>query len=138
MTDVYEVVLDSSSSTGMSPGDCYSAVSLFQRRLCLQLRFGYLSLPGKTAKKAHSTSRHQLTEIQRFLVLKGRYEEAERVLQRMHGDHEDSTFYLRELHQMKAQIELESEETMGIKAILTKRSLRKRFILVLGYAFSCM
>lgn len=79
-----------------------------------------------------------LTCIGRFLVFKGRYEEAEDVLQRMHGDHEDPSFYLRECHQIRAQIELESEKTMGIVAILTKRSLRKRFILVLGYAFSCM
>ena len=79
-----------------------------------------------------------MPESPRFLVLKGRNDEALDVLQRMHGDHADDTFYLREAHQIRAQIELESEQKMGLKEILTRRSLRKRFILVLGYAFSCM
>ena len=71
-------------------------------------------------------------------MYKGRHDEALAVLQRMHGDHEDETFYLREFHQIRAQIELESEQKIGIKTILTRRSLRKRFLLVVGYAFSCM
>jgi hypothetical protein len=79
-----------------------------------------------------------MPESPRFLMYKGRSDEALDVLQRMHGDHEDETFYLREAHQIKAQIELESEQKMGLKTILTRRSLRKRFLLVLGYAFSCM
>ena len=79
-----------------------------------------------------------MPESPRFLMYKGRHEEALDVLQRMHGDHEDETFYLRECHQIRAQIELESEQKIGIKTILTRRSLRKRFLLVVGYAFSCM
>jgi hypothetical protein len=79
-------------------------------------------------------------ESPRFLVYKDRSDEALAVLEKMHHDpnQPDDDFYLREFHQIKAQIQLEREQTLGLSAILSKPSYRKRFLLVLGYAVSCM
>lgn len=79
-----------------------------------------------------------MPESPRFLIYTGRVDEALSVLQKMHGDHEDETFYLRECHQIRAQIELEREEKIGFKTIWTRPPLRKRFLLIFGYAISCM
>jgi hypothetical protein len=79
-----------------------------------------------------------MPESPRFLIYSGRVDEALSVLEKMHGDHEDETFYLREFHQIRAQIELEKGQRIGFKTILTRPPLRKRFLLVFGYAISCM
>jgi Sugar (and other) transporter len=67
----------------------------------------------------------------RWLCLKGRYDEAKVVLERMHGGTDDDTFYLREFHQIKAQIELDAEESLGIIDIIKRKSYRKRLGLVI-------
>lgn len=70
----------------------------------------------------------------RWLVMKGRYDEAQAVLKRIHGGmHEDDTFYEREFHQIKAQIELDKEEHLGVRQIFTKPSYRKRIFLVVNF-----
>ena len=73
----------------------------------------------------------------RWLISVGRYDEARRVLQRMHRssnedqeDHGHPPFYLREFHQICAQIELDKEERLGLSAILRKPSYRRRLFLV--------
>ncbi len=79
-------------------------------------------------------------ESPRCLIYKDRSDEALVILEKMHHDPNlpDDDFYLREFHQIKAQIQLEKDNTLGLKAIWTKPSYRKRFLLVLGYAVSCM
>ncbi|OAP59588.1 hypothetical protein AYL99_06886 [Fonsecaea erecta] len=71
----------------------------------------------------------------RWLALKGRYEECLQVLKRMHGDMHDDTFYLKEYHQIKAQIELDKKEHLGPSAIWRVPSYRKRIFLVCMFAF---
>lgn len=68
----------------------------------------------------------------RWLVAKGRYEEALLTLQRMHktGSNDD-TFYLREYNQIKAQIELERREKVGVKTLFTRPSYRHRLYIIL-------
>lgn len=70
----------------------------------------------------------------RWLILKDRNEEALEVLKKMHGNTRDGTFYLREYHQIRSQIDLDKREHLGISAILSKRSYRKRLIIVIGTA----
>lgn len=68
----------------------------------------------------------------RWLVLTGRDDEAMQVLRKIHdglGDH----FYQAEYHQIKAQIDLDKQEKLGLKHIVTKPSYRKRFALVIGF-----
>lgn len=71
----------------------------------------------------------------RWLALKGRYEEALVVLERIHGGHHDETFYRREFHQIKAQIEQDMRDRLGLKAMVTKRSYIKRVALIMGFFF---
>ncbi|KIV95265.1 hypothetical protein PV10_02938 [Exophiala mesophila] len=81
-----------------------------------------------------------MPESPRFLAYVDRNDEALAILKRLHGTaHEEGDdFYKREYHQIKAQIELDREERLGVKAIWAKPSYRKRFLLVVGYAFACM
>ncbi len=84
-----------------------------------------------------------MPESPRYLVYVGRHDEALGVLKKMHGsektnDGHDDTFYLREFHQIKAQIQLDKEERLGLAAIWRKPSYRKRFLLVFMYAIACM
>ncbi len=79
-----------------------------------------------------------MPESPRFLAYVGRYEEAREVLKKMHGTGLEEDFYLREFHQIKAQIELDKAERLGMKAIWRKPSYRKRFLLVFWYAIACM
>ena len=69
----------------------------------------------------------------RWLALKGRYDESLEVLKRIHGGHQDDTFYKQEFHQIKTQIELDKEEQLGLKAIFSKPSYRRRILLVMGF-----
>lgn len=72
----------------------------------------------------------------RWLVLVGREEEALEVLKKIHsGPGQAEDFYLHEFRQIKAQIDLDKEEKLGIKDILTKPSYRKRLLLVVGFFF---
>ncbi|EXJ56040.1 hypothetical protein A1O7_08971 [Cladophialophora yegresii CBS 114405] len=70
----------------------------------------------------------------RWLILKDRNEEALVVLKKMHSapGHED--FPLREYHQIRAQIELDRSERLGVSSILSKKSYRKRLMIVVGAA----
>jgi hypothetical protein len=72
-----------------------------------------------------------MPESPRWLVAKDRYEEALVTLKRMHGGGGDETFYLREYNQIKAQIELEKSQHVGIKTIIQKPSYRMRLYIVL-------
>jgi hypothetical protein len=79
-----------------------------------------------------------MPESPRFLIYVGRHEEALAILKKMHGGQTDDTFYLREFHQIKAQIQLDRDERLGMRAIWQKPSYRKRFLLVFWYAIACM
>jgi hypothetical protein len=79
-----------------------------------------------------------MPESPRYLAYVERFDETLEVLKKMHGDSHDSTFYLREYNQIKAQILLDKQERLGMKAIWTKPSYRKRFLLVFWYAIACM
>ena len=74
----------------------------------------------------------------RWLALKGRYDECREVLKKMHGSVHDDEFYLREYHQIRAQIELEKEEKLGLRAIIRRPSYRKRISLVATLALFMM
>ena len=65
--------------------------------------------------------------------MKDRYDEALSVLQRMHSDSKDPFFYQAEFHQIKAQIQLEKSEQLGLGAIIKRPSYRRRLFLVLGF-----
>lgn len=70
--------------------------------------------------------------------MKGRNDEALDVLYRMHkGIDSDDSFYLREFHQIKAQIALDRQEHQGVLAILKKRSYRKRLYLICCFSLFC-
>ncbi|KAF1816930.1 MFS transporter [Eremomyces bilateralis CBS 781.70] len=74
----------------------------------------------------------------RWLALKGRYEECCDVLKKMHGSGHDDDFYLQEYHQVRAQIEFEKEEKLGLRTIIRRPSYRKRIYLVVALGFFMM
>jgi hypothetical protein len=63
--------------------------------------------------------------------MKGRHEEAEQVLVKLHRDPSDPTnsFAAKEYLIMKAQIEMEIETRMSYRQAFAKPSMRKRFII---------
>lgn len=82
----------------------------------------------------------------RWLAYKGRYDECREVLRRIHQtstpnsgqeDEEEDEFYMREYQQIRAQVELDKEEKLGMKAIWNRPSYRKRFLLVCLFSVSC-
>ncbi|KIW08633.1 uncharacterized protein PV09_00589 [Verruconis gallopava] len=80
-----------------------------------------------------------LPESPRFLIMKGRYDEALDVIKKLHGGApgQDDDFYIREFNQIKAQHELEVRERVGLRTILSRPSYRKRmFIVVFQFAFA--
>jgi MFS family permease len=80
-----------------------------------------------------------LPESPRFLVMKGRYDEALEVIKKLHGGApgQDDDFFIREFNQIKAQHELEVRERVGLMAVLKRPSYRKRmFIVVFQFAFA--
>lgn len=80
-----------------------------------------------------------LPESPRFLVLKGRYDEALSVIRQLHGGkpEQDDDFYIREFNQIKAQHELEVRERVSLATVLRRPSYRKRmFIVVFQFAFA--
>ena len=62
----------------------------------------------------------------RWLALRGRYDEFLEVLKKIHDNQEDHTFYEKEFHQIRAQIQKEKEEKVGIISIFTKKSYARR------------
>lgn len=82
-----------------------------------------------------------MPESPRWLALVGRYDETLAVLKRMHGDvranevteANEEGFYKREYKQIKAQIELDKAEQLGLKDILRKPSYRRRLLLVVNF-----
>ena len=79
-----------------------------------------------------------IPESPRWLALKGRYEECLAVLKRIHQTDElDDEFYLKEYHQIRAQVELDRAEQLGLAAIWKRPSYRKRFLLVALFAVAC-
>jgi Sugar (and other) transporter len=74
----------------------------------------------------------------RWLVYVERNDEALVILQKLHQSTEDDDFYLREFHQIKAQIDLDKHEKLGMSAIWKRPSYRRRFLLVFSYAIACM
>jgi MFS family permease len=80
-----------------------------------------------------------LPESPRFLIMKGRYDEALDIIKKLHGGAPgaDDDFYIREFNQIKAQHELEVREKVGFMSILRKPSYRLRmFIVVFQFAFA--
>lgn len=61
--------------------------------------------------------------------MKGRDEEALRVLQRMHSHADDPDYYRAEFHQIHSQLELEKREKVGLMSIFKTPSYRKRLII---------
>ena len=82
-----------------------------------------------------------MPESPRWLVTKGRHEEALTVLERLHGSHvtsesddDEVPFYRREFNQIEAQIRLEQENPqLGIVAILKRPSYRRRLFIILFF-----
>ncbi|KAK6380737.1 hypothetical protein LTS17_004937 [Exophiala oligosperma] len=70
----------------------------------------------------------------RWLILKDRNEEALEVLKKMHRSTRDETFYLREYHQIRSQIDLDKRERLGARSILSKKSYQKRLVIIIGTA----
>jgi MFS family permease len=56
----------------------------------------------------------------RWLALKGRYDECLEVLRKIHDNQEDHAFYEKEFHQIRAQIEQEKAEKLGLIDIFRK------------------
>lgn len=73
----------------------------------------------------------------RWLVYKGRNDEALDVLYRMHEGIRSEDFYLCEFRQTKAQIELDRADKLGFGAILRKKPYRHRLILILAFSLFC-
>ena len=80
-----------------------------------------------------------LPESPRFLVMKGRYDEALEVIKKLHGGapEQDDDFFIREFNQIKAQHELEVRERLSLNAVLKRPSYRKRMLIVVfQFAFA--
>lgn len=89
---------------------------------------------GSSSMNVHRTQAYQILQ----LIMKGRHNEALVILKRMHkGVLNDDEFYLREFHQIKAQIALDNEERLGFGAILRKKSYRHRLVLILTFSLFC-
>jgi MFS family permease len=76
-------------------------------------------------------------ESPRFLLMKGRVEEAEKIVYRLHsmkGDPEQA-FARSEFYQMRKQTELDRTLEPGWVAMFTKKGYRQRTALAMGFAF---
>lgn len=73
----------------------------------------------------------------RWLVYVGRYDEAKVVLKRIHSGIEHNEHYADiEFHQIRAQIEADKVEKLGVKDIFRKKSYMRRIALVAGFFFA--
>ncbi|EXJ67376.1 uncharacterized protein A1O5_09389 [Cladophialophora psammophila CBS 110553] len=71
----------------------------------------------------------------RWLAMKGRHEEARKVLRRLHDDHANPLFWEREYAQMVAQLEHERRETAGVNSFhmfTNWRELHRALLAVVG------
>ncbi|KAI8932244.1 hypothetical protein NX059_011123 [Plenodomus lindquistii] len=75
----------------------------------------------------------------RWLIMKGRHDEAKAVLQRLHDDHDDPTFWEKEFLQISAQLDLERREKVQRKwhQMFTNASERKRLLVTVVAQVSC-
>jgi hypothetical protein len=78
-----------------------------------------------------------MPESPRWLALANRYDDCLAVLKRIHGNDEDESdsFFAREFHQIRAQIELEKNDKIGVRDIVRKASYRKRVLLIMAFYF---
>ena len=97
-----------------------------------RLLYGLQLLPGV----AVIVESFYMPESPRWLALKGRYSECLEVLRKVHNSHEDRSFYEREFHQIRAQIEHDKAAKLGVKKILTKKSYIRRISLIVGFFFA--
>ncbi|KIW76850.1 hypothetical protein Z517_09294 [Fonsecaea pedrosoi CBS 271.37] len=69
----------------------------------------------------------------RWLIMKGREDEALEVLRKLHEGIEgyEEDFYVKELHQIKTQYQIDKANKLGLVAIFKKKSYRKRMYLIL-------
>ena len=77
-----------------------------------------------------------MPESPRWLALADRYEDALTVLQQVHSNGRDDTFYQLEFQQIKAQIQHDKDHQLGVKDIFTKRSYIWRIALIVGFFFA--
>ena len=78
-----------------------------------------------------------LLESPRFLLMKGRKEEAKAIVFRLHRvkDNPDDSFPLSEYHQMAAQAEVDRKAEPGWIELFRRPTYRKRCMLAMGFAF---
>jgi hypothetical protein len=76
-----------------------------------------------------------MPESPRWLVLRDRYDDAQKVLRRMHSNEHDETFYVLEFQQISAQIEYEKSQHFGVLAIFKKKSYFRRVALICTFFF---
>ncbi|KIV89131.1 hypothetical protein PV10_08728 [Exophiala mesophila] len=98
-----------------------------------RILFGFQLLPGILMLAGSPW----MPESPRWLALMDRYDDCLAVLKQIHGNDQDDSdsFYAREFHQIRAQIELEKTEKVGIKDIFVKASYRKRVLLIMAFYF---
>lgn len=72
----------------------------------------------------------------RWLALVGRYDECLETLRKIHGTHEDPTFHGKEFHQIRAQIEQDKAEKLGIIGIFRRKSYARRVGLIALFFFA--
>jgi hypothetical protein len=98
-----------------------------------RILFGFQLLPGICMLAGSPW----MPESPRWLALIDRYEECLAVLRQIHGNSDDASdsFFAREFHQIRAQIELEKREKVSIKDIVLKASYRKRVLLIMAFYF---
>ncbi|KIX10172.1 uncharacterized protein Z518_01253 [Rhinocladiella mackenziei CBS 650.93] len=98
-----------------------------------RILFGFQLLPGACMLAGSPW----MPESPRWLALTDRYDECLAVLKRIHGNENDESdsFYAREFHQIRAQIELEKSERVSIMDIIRKASYRRRVVLIMAFYF---
>lgn len=76
-----------------------------------------------------------MPESPRWLILKDRTEDALKVFRRIHDNEGDEEFYHLEFNQIRAQIQQEKEESLGLKAIVKRKSYVRRIALIASFFF---